>query len=514
MSSPEGKKSRKISRGVLDYLVTSLPPETLLQLYTEETRGKFVCRVVLQRALSPVAQHIVVRLNSTGGSFPVSGIQVWSKVKPEKIWQELHMWAILNSVNSGDQMVSLTPEFQTGLRACLCCLDASPWQPVTPVQIALIERETGEHVGAVTPEDLERYTQSRWDSVLHFLVGSTGQQEPPSAVVSFLLQTGLMQPDPEFLGAEDEAPLVITEKGYDFMLQDNHQQVWHFVVQYLQSLEAHEKGPRLVQENLLLLICLSFARVGEAYLTSSLSKDGRVMVKDLALFGLLYTKKVGKNITLFYPTRVAMQLMGNDDAHDARGSALWALSSKALDTALAHPTPHDSSHLAIIVQTNFQLCAYTTSELHVNMLGLFCDIGTIRRLPNIVFMSVTRDSVKSAFAMGIQARQILRFLEKHAHPNLRSTGGGGSSVPTNVVDQIWLWDRERVRVQFTEVYQHQCLMPGEYAAVEEFARDRDGSMWSSERRQQIFLDYGQVENVQTFVRQWRAKMAEAAICRS
>ncbi len=55
-----------------------------------------------------------------------------------------------------------------------------------------------------------------------------------------------------------------------------------------------------------------------------------------------------------------------------------------------------TSRLAIIVQTNFQICAYTKSELHVSMLGLFCDETQYRRLPNVCF----RDSVKSAFQLG------------------------------------------------------------------------------------------------------------------
>jgi transcription initiation factor TFIIH subunit 4 len=198
-----------------------------------------------------------------------------------------------------------------------------------------------------------------------------------------------------------------------------------------------------------------------------------------------------------------------------------------LSAALAQPDPRGSSHLAIIVQTNFQVCAYTTSELHVSMLGLFCDVQTIRRLPNVVFMSMTRDSVKSAFAFGIRARQILRFLEKHAHPKLRDPnnahGGAytGSPLPSNVVDQVWLWDRERTRVSFTEVAVHQCLMPGEYGAILAYA-SRIGSSgggsssaggacsWSSERRQQILVNYAYIEKIQNFVRQWRSEHAAAA----
>jgi transcription initiation factor TFIIH subunit 4 len=202
------------------------------------------------------------------------------------------------------------------------------------------------------------------------------------------------------------------------------------------------------------------------------------------------------------------------------GGNVWSLSSKALNIALAQPDPRGSSHLAIIVQTNFQVCAYTTSELHISMLGLFCDVQTIRRLPNVVFMVMTRNSVKSAFAFGIKARQILRFLEKHAHPKLRdpnnNIGGGantGSPLPSNVVDQVWLWDRERTRVTFTEVAVHQCLMPGEFGAVLDYASRGDGGggacPYSSERRQQIFVNYAYIEKIQNFVRKWRAEHAAA-----
>ena len=300
--------------------------------------------------------------------------------------------------------------------------------------------------------------------------------------------------------------------------QDNAQQVWHFVVQYLRSLEsaAVKKHKNLAREAMLLLVCLGFAQLGECYLGSSLNKDSRVMVKDLALFGLLYVRKIGKQ-TLFYPTRVAMELVSHGDTNGgtSSASAMWSLSSKALTSALSNPRPQNSSHLAIIVQTNFQLCAYTTSELHVSMLGLFCDVQTIRRLPNVVFMTITRDSVKAAFCLGIQARQILRFLEKHAHPKVReamlqpgtSLSQSDSPVPANVVDQIWLWDRERHRVEWTEVYSHTCLMAGEYQAVYKYTTNIKAHAWSNESRKMLLVNYAYAEKVNNFVRQWRAKAA-------
>jgi hypothetical protein len=84
-------------------------------------------------------------------------------------------------------------------------------------------------------------------------------------------------------------------------------------------MEAHEKAAALKREAMLVFICLSFARFGECYSAASLSKDGRVVMKDLALFGLLYVKKIGKT-SLFYPTRIAMQLVGSGEASSSNSS--------------------------------------------------------------------------------------------------------------------------------------------------------------------------------------------------
>ena len=319
-------------------------------------------------------------------------------------------------------------------------------------------------------------------------------------MVHVLLQTGLMQNDPDWRGPTDKAPLVITQKGYDFMLQDNHQQVWHFIVHYLQSLEGHRKHKELVQEAMLFLISLSYGKVGDAYAASGLTKLGRVLMKDMSLFGLLHVQNLGERTALFYPTQIALQLVQESSLQT---STAWSLSTKTLEAALAHPRPHDSSHLAIIVQTNFQLCAYTTSELHVSMLGLFCDVQTIRRMPNVVFMIITRDSVKAAFSLGIQAEQILRFLEKHAHPKLRSSSG--SPVAQNVEDQIWLWDRERRRIAWSEVWTLQCRNQQEFEAAKYHAEKIGGHAWSSASKNQILVNFSKAEAVQSFVTQWRAQ---------
>ncbi|VEU41948.1 unnamed protein product [Pseudo-nitzschia multistriata] len=410
--------------GVMDYLRQSVSRDSLLGLYSDEKRGRYVCRAVLQR-LPETSQQIIVRLSCTGGEFSISNIRIWlkgfnaggaggtSSAAMNKLLSrqlnELYHWAIVTEKQQAsawtDQTVlRLTPEFFKSLKDSLQSLDASPWCALTEEEMKFLENEANKdetsgrpvRFPAMTPEDLERYTQSQWDAVLHYLVGTPNMTiQPNPAVAHFLLQTNLMQPDPDYKRSREEAPLVITQKGYDFMLQDNSQQVWHFVVQYLATVAESKKG-EVFREALLVLICLSFSRFGECYSTASLTKPGVKIVKDLGLFGIIYYKKIGRGF-IFYPTRIAMQLTGGNQTSGGiggKGGGMYSWSSKALESSLAQPRPNDSSHLAIIVQTNFQLCAYTTSELHVSMLGLFCDVNTIRRLPNVIFMTITRDSIK------------------------------------------------------------------------------------------------------------------------
>jgi transcription initiation factor TFIIH subunit 4 len=508
---PKEKKRKKVStNGVLDYLRTALPRETLLDLYADEARGRFVCRAILQQ-LSDVGQQIVMRLSCCGGSFPIGsqpkvpGVRDWvhQKQKLPQLLKELKKWGIIQSDKAED--IALTGQFHKGLQASIQSLDSSPWQPLSQSSIAALAKQapSGTKYKQISTIDLETHTQETWDAVLHYMVGTPNVREPSPAVKNFLEATGLMQPAPGWKGAANQAPLNITSRGFQFMLLDTHQQVWHFVVQYLQSIEGHKKSDQLLTEAMLFLISLSFAKVGDGYSSSGLSKRGQRLVQDLSLFGLLYVQNFGEKNSVFYPTQIALQLVQESSSTDT--SMLWSLSTKALDEALAHPRPHDSSHLAIIVQTNFQLCAYTTSHLHVAMLSLFCDEYTIRRLPNVVFMIITRDSVKKAFASGIKAEQILRFLEKHAHPKLRSSSG--SPIPQNVEDQIWLWDREQRRLQWTEVFQIDCQMAGEFESVKGHTEQIEAYVWSSKAKGIIYADFSSAEQVQAFSRKWRAKRA-------
>jgi len=139
------------------------------------------------------------------------------------------------------------------------------------------------------------------------------------------------------------------------------------------------------------------------------------------------------------------------------------------------------------------------------MLGLFCDGETMVRLPNMIVAMMTRDSVKNAFALGITATQILKFLKMHAHPSVL-TDPSEPILPSNVEDQVWLWDRERKRIKSDLCFKLQCIGTAQYEQVLAYSRKLGGLLFKLEERQLVFVKFAAAEKIVQF----RAKLEQQA----
>lgn len=558
MDAKHRKKNEDTTTDLFKYLET-LPRASILALYEDKARGHFAAKTILQK-LPELARQFTIRLSVCGGTFPYEHLASWSASKNKRDVKLAlrHMQALaviepvvmkpdddevtttsnnkLDNINPDPKSeIALTQAFYRAIGISLKSLISTPYHELTQAELDQLILKEKLHPSekknyptkAPTPSELETFTQKRWDSVLHFLVGTDDKdyEDPPPAIESFLEKTGLMQEDPDYRG-KNKAPLIISSKGYEFMLQDVHVQVWQFILKYIQTLG---EGPDVNmddfrKEAILLIICLSYCKVGKCYPAGALPKQTRGgLMRDFSLFGLLYICRIGGAV-VFFPTRVAVNLIvggladqtsssSSENAVSGRSASestsIAAMSSSAtaarvLEIQLEDPIP-SKNHIAIIAQTNFQVCAYTTSSLHVSMLGLFCDVTTFRRLPNFIMFRITRDSIKGAFKLGIEVRQILRFLKMHAHPRLRT--GDQPLIPGNVEDQIILWDRERSRVKMQEVYSLQCQSDKEYRVVKQFVDRLDAFEWGSEPHKRIMVKYEKAEPTVTFVRKWRTKVA-------
>lgn len=121
------------------------------------------------------------------------------------------------------------------IQYALSNLGGSPWE----VGRLKLGKETETSISSL---ELERYARARWDSVLHFMVGSTAVKEPPQSVVEILLRTKLMQQ------SVDKRAYHITDTGYEFMLKDIHVQMWIFMLEYIKTLD---NSGALKQEDIL-----------------------------------------------------------------------------------------------------------------------------------------------------------------------------------------------------------------------------------------------------------------------
>lgn len=332
---------------------------------------------------------------------------------------------------------------------------------------------------------LDNYAMSRWRCVLHYMVGASGALKDTESegispdAVRILLKADLMKRD------ENDGAPVITRQGFQFLLLDTQAQVWHFMLQYLDSCE--QRGLNL-SECLSMLFQLSFSTLGRDYSTEGLSPNLVTFLQHLREFGLVYqrTRKAGR----FYPTRLALNI-------SSKRSAVAAITA-------GNECAQDRCN--IIVETNYRIYAYTDSNLQVALLGLFTEL--LYRFPNLVVGVMTRDSVRQAFRGGITAEQIISYLEQHAHPSMLSKENIGinttSLLPPTVVDQIKLWENERNRFTYTEgVAYNQFLSQSDFITLRDYAQSMNVLMWQSERTRTMVVTKNGHEDVKKFWKRYQ-----------
>lgn len=81
----------------------------------------------------------------------------------------------------------------------------------------------------------------------------------------------------------------ITPAGFQFLLMDIGSQVWYFMLQYLDTVEA--RGMDLI-DCLSFLFQLSFSTLGKDYSTENMNEGQQRFLQHLREFGLVYQRKV------------------------------------------------------------------------------------------------------------------------------------------------------------------------------------------------------------------------------
>ncbi|KAL6926523.1 hypothetical protein ACO0SA_001837 [Hanseniaspora valbyensis] len=362
--------------------------------------------------------------------------------------------------------VKLNPIFQTALRESIIAGDVHNSFGSLRKDIPITEQ--------VTIDELDTYAAEKWETILHFMVGTPGMKAPDDTVLKLLIHGEFMMEvgtesdnsiftqkrnnnniDAEEEGEEDAndkqfqrvAELKITNHGFQFLLQEINVQIWSLLLQYLKMSEFLKIDIVVILNFLFMISSLEF---GKAYSTEKMNKLELFLLKEFANYGLLLKRP---NKDWFYPTRMATIL--TSDAISIRTSS--AAMNNVIDTAKMNKNFFDKAHKkdntkkkiseanefakrqliekdsalsnvnvttfsqdlvngAVIIETNFKLYSYANSPLQIAILSLFVHLKS--RFNNMVLGQITRDSIRRALRNGITAEQILAYLETHAHPQM------------------------------------------------------------------------------------------------
>lgn len=461
------------------------------------------------RLLPPLAKFYVISMLFNEKPVAVKDLEKWTQPLAKRLqFDALKRLKALHIIeeDAGGTHLRIHQTFRNNFRDCLTGTQA-------PNAFGILATEPLDE--RVSIRLLDKFASQKWETILHFMVGTELPAVPSKSVLSLLKLGGLMEGP-----GTSPANLKITNLGFQFLLQDVNAQLWALLLEYLNLTQDLHMDPVDV---LNFIFILGSLELGKAYQVASLSDTQISMLPDLRDYGLVYQRS--ENSSRFYPTRLATTLTSE--------STGLKTPSMVMDQHLqsAESDSGDSLLGQIILETNFSIYAYTNSPLEIAILNLFVTMKT--RFANMVIGTITRESIRNALLNGIKATQIINFLEAHAHPQMRAlakekldkkiefdvshninTAGGapqskaGDSgvaqhrlevLPPNVVDQIKLWQLELDRIQTFNGYLFKDFKnQSEFDILCNYAQEVGVLIWSEKAKLRFFVTQDGMAQVADF----------------
>eukprot|EP00033_Pygsuia_biforma_P003358 GCRY01003679.1.p1 GENE.GCRY01003679.1~~GCRY01003679.1.p1 ORF type:complete len:497 (-),score=102.42 GCRY01003679.1:202-1692(-) len=436
-------------------------------------------------ALPSLAQHVVMRLLFLSVPVTLAMVHSWFSNAMRvnhtlKQLSSLHIILTRTKPGPGSKehltLIRLNPSFESLCQQAIVNT-VDPWDYTS-------EEEAR---GFVPDEEfLTEYATVKWESLQHILAGtymgdSLGRRAPPPpATLNLLLNAGLLQSSSTTpVGPKNYRDLAITNKGFQFLLQDQGSQVWAFLIHYLSFLQRSTKVEVLGQA-VDTIFRLGACALGKPYQMGRLNQNVRKIIEDFSAFGLVCIESVH-----FFTTPLCRAITG---------SLFTNLSLAGDEQKLGY----------LIVQTNYTVIAYTTSPLKTAIIGLFTDIKY--RMPNMAMGSLTRESVSRALKKGISAEQMIRYLRLNAHPVMR---GKGPALPPTICEQLQLWERERSRVNAVPgVLLSHFSSGAEFEHVVKYAKAKNVLIWADQKRGTAVIRQNGYTLIAEFIREMQSKQKE------
>lgn len=490
--------STNLFKATVNEYLEELPRPIQLQLFELAA----TC-LAIYRLLPPMAKFFVMTLVFNDHPVSQRDLDKWCKPQARKQQLELiNRLRLLHLIEEQGPNILLQATFRKNFRDCLTGNQSNN---------AFGRVYIDGNGPKVDVAFLDKFGSTKWETILHYMVGTHHAPAPLTLVLALLRKGKLME------GLQSN--LRITNNGFQFLLQDLNAQIWTLLIQYLNLTQELNMDPVDV---LNFIFILGSLELGKGYSVLLLSETQVKMLADLKDYGLVYRKS--DRLAEFYPTRLATTLTSELAALKTPSMALDQATLlgtllAALELALAGASTMTQG--SIILETNFKLYAYTNLPLEIAILNLFVTLKT--RFANMVCGQITRELIREALTNGITADQIIKFLETHAHPqmrilakekldkkiefdtshNINTAGGapqsqaeGGARVaqhkleilPPTVVDQIRLWQLELDRIQTFEGYLlKNFTTQHEFDLLCNYAQEIGVLIWHDKQKKQMFV---------------------------
>ncbi|KIW08452.1 uncharacterized protein PV09_01355 [Verruconis gallopava] len=470
-----------MSATLSEYL-ESLQGATLKKLYRQPS----TVLAVLRRMLPHLAKNIVMAMLYMPGPFPESDLYTWIRSDAVKerdeaidVLKRLHILEI-HPEHPTPRAYRIDPAFSLSLRQALA---GGGNHNSFGVPCAVPDPHP------MTIQDLDAWSRAKWEAILYYMVGALNVSDNSERIANGTMQLlsfgGFVQP---------HGPRVkITKEGFSFILQEANTQVWQLLLVYLEQVPQLKMDPVQVLSFLFMLGSLT---LGQDYSTEPLSETQIHMLDDLSDLGLVYRPPNDKS--RYYPTRLATTLTSDAGAiiePSVTTDALDGVNNGAMSAAGTNGKGY------IILETNHRLYAYTSSQLQIQILGLFCKLHS--RFPNLVSGQLTKHSINRAIQQGITSDQIIAYLTTHAHPQMLRNN---PILPPTVVDQIRLWQLEEDRMKTTIGFMLQDFSNfAEYKDVVDYAEQLGVVMWRKDQLMKFFVS--DIRQLQAFIKNRQSRKA-------
>ncbi|CAJ0935902.1 unnamed protein product, partial [Mesorhabditis belari] len=310
-------------------------------------------------------------------------------------------------------------------------------------------------------KDINKNSTERWELVLRYLTMPLDQN-----LTNISTTTRQLFDAAGFTASSDGSP-ELTSSGFQFLLLSPVQQMWTYVIEYLKLEKARERKVVAVLDLLIRIILCADSR-GDSemgyrpfHFEETWSERQNELILHLRELGLLYIRK-RKDGHFFLTPLLSNLTIPSDDT----------------DTSMKRREG------CLVLETNFRLYAYTSSNLQLSIISIFAEI--LYRFPNMSAAILTRESVRKALQVGITAKQIIIFLRMNSHANVVTKNGPLHCVPITVAEQIQLWEEERRRLKFQDAVLYSGFDSArEYEGVKQYAEENEILLHSNEAHNQM-----------------------------